>query len=158
MNQTTPPAHVRIAAKAVIIRNDRLLTIRKRQGERVFHTLPGGGQKHGETLAQAVAREVEEEVGARAEALELLHVRDYIAAHHEFADQHGTLHKVELYFRCRLLEPVGSRPQSQPDKRQIGVDWIELARLPEADFWPRALVPILTLQQADAPTYLGDVN
>jgi 8-oxo-dGTP diphosphatase len=146
------------SAKAVIIEDGRLLTLRKRQGEHVFHVLPGGKQEPGETLSEALAREVEEEVGARAEALELLHVRDYVADHHEFAAGQPGLHKVEFYFRARLTEPVGSRPQSHPDRRQIGIDWVELAELEAADLYPRVLVPILTGRRPDAPLYLGDVN
>ncbi len=146
------------SAKAVVIEDGRLLTLRKRRGEHTYHVLPGGTQEPGESLAETVVREVEEEVGARAEVLELLHVRDYVAAHHEFAAQQEGLHEVELYFRCRLTEPVGARPQSHPDKRQIGIDWIELSRLDEADLYPRALVPILTGRRPDAPVYLGDVN
>lgn len=149
---------LKTSAKAVIIEDGRLLTLRKRQGEHVFHVLPGGTQEPGETLAEALAREVEEEVGARAEALELLHVRDYVADHHEFAAHQSGLHKVEFYFRCRLIEPVGTRRQSHPDKRQIGVEWLELAALEGADLYPRLLIPILTGRRPDAPVYLGDVN
>ncbi len=149
---------VSTSAKAVIVEDGRLLTLRKQRGEHVFHVLPGGTQKPGEPLSDALVREVEEETGARAEPLELLHVRDYIADHHEFAADQSGLHKVEFVFRCRLTEPVGTRPQSHPDKRQIGIDWIELSSLSEADFFPRALVPILTGERTDAPVYLGDVN
>jgi 8-oxo-dGTP diphosphatase len=153
-----PESRLTTSAKAVIIEGGRLLTLVKRRGEHTYHVLPGGTQEPGESLAQAVVREVEEEVGARAEVLELLHVRDYVADHHEFAAQSAGLHDVELYFRCRLTEPVGARPQSHPDKRQIGVEWVELSRLAEADLYPRVLVPILTGRRKDAPVYLGDVN
>ena len=148
----------RTGAKAVIIEDGRLLTLRKRQGEHTFHVLPGGTQEPGEPLARTVERELEEEVGVRIEVGELLHVRDYVADNHEFAAEHPGLHKVEFYFRCRLLEPVGSRPQSHPDKRQIGVAWVDLALLEETDFYPRALVPILLGRRTDAPVYLGDAN
>ena len=146
------------SAKAIIIEDGRLLTIRKRHGEHTYYVLPGGTQEPGETLSDTVSREVEEETGARVEAVELLHVRDYVADNHEFAGRHPGLHKVEFYFRCRLLEPPGSRPLSHPDKHQVGVEWIEMARLDEADLWPRVLVPILTGQRPDAPVYLGDAN
>lgn len=148
----------RTAAKAVIIQDGRLLTIRKRQGDHLYYVLPGGTQEPGETLAETAAREIEEETGARAESGELLHVRDYVADHHEFAGQHPGLHKVEFYFRCRLLGPVGSRPPSHPDKRQEGIEWLDLAVLEEADFFPRVLIPILLGRRPDAPVYLGDAN
>ncbi|MFM9147824.1 MAG: hypothetical protein ACKORI_06835, partial [Verrucomicrobiota bacterium] len=39
---------VRIAARAVIIRDGMLLTVRVRTDEGEFLVLPGGGQEHGE--------------------------------------------------------------------------------------------------------------
>ena len=49
----------RTAAKAVIIQDGRLLTIRKRQGDHLYYVLPGGTQEPGETLAETAARAVE---------------------------------------------------------------------------------------------------
>jgi 8-oxo-dGTP diphosphatase len=149
---------LRVSVKAIIIEDGRLLTIRKtgRGGE--SHVAPGGTHVAGETLAAALEREVMEELGARVEVGPLLHVRDYIGPHHEFAEIHAQQHRIEFWFRCRLLEPPGSRQATETDKRQDGIDWVALADLEAADFYPRALVPILRGERPDAPVYLGDVN
>ncbi len=54
---------IRISAKAIIISNDRLLTIKHEQNNEKYFTLPGGGQNHNEDLKSALIRECLEEVG-----------------------------------------------------------------------------------------------
>ena len=66
------PPSVRTAARAVIIRGQDLLVVRVRTEEGEFLVLPGGGQEHGETLTDAVQREVFEESGVRVIAPEYL--------------------------------------------------------------------------------------
>jgi 8-oxo-dGTP diphosphatase len=150
--------YVRTSAKAIIIEDGRLLAIRKRDGADTFYTLPGGTQEHGETLAEAAAREVLEETGARVQVGPLRHVRDYVGAHHEFAERQGHLHRVEFWFECRLLAPPGTQPTTHPDKRQIGIEWIELDRVEDYPLYPRVLAELLAGADRDAPVYLGDVN
>src|SRR4051812_888206 len=94
--------HVRVAAKAIIMREGRLLVTRNVDAEGTFFLLPGGGQEHGESLPEALRREVLEEVGVPVEVNDLVLVRDYIARNHEFA-QEGEVHQLELCFRCTLL-------------------------------------------------------
>lgn len=104
-----------------------LLTVnRDRDGS--FHLLPGGGQHHGETLTDAMVREVLEETGWLVEPGELLLVRDYIGANHQFAAEDGDAHQTELMFRA---EPVRRIPEAAavPDPWQTGVEWVSLAEL-----------------------------
>ena len=59
---------VRRAAKAIIVQEGQLLTVVSKHKDEIFYTLPGGGQKPGETLAEAMAGECLEEVGVRVAA------------------------------------------------------------------------------------------
>jgi ADP-ribose pyrophosphatase YjhB (NUDIX family) len=54
---------IRTSAKAIIISNDRLLTVKYEQNNEKYFTLPGGGQNHNEDLKSALIRECLEEIG-----------------------------------------------------------------------------------------------
>lgn len=149
---------LRNSVKAIIIEHAALLAVRKRGDGGVFYVLPGGTQRPGETLAEALVREVREEVGAAVEVGRLIHVRDYIAGHHEFARQEPGLHRVEFWFECRLLERPGATLQTEPDRRQVGIEWLALRDLAACPLYPRALKDILLGARKDAAVYLGDVN
>ena len=76
---------VRTAARALIVRDGKLLTTLMHDGNGDFYILPGGGQRHGEALAHTVARECREELGVEVEVGALAYVRDYIGRNHDFA-------------------------------------------------------------------------
>lgn len=56
---------MRIRAVAILIENDRVALIERHRSGRHYFTFPGGGVDAGETPAQAVVREMEEETGLR---------------------------------------------------------------------------------------------
>ena len=101
-----PDAHVveRLAARAVIHDDGtgRLLLLRSRHGDLKF---PGGGLDPGESVPQALLRELAEECGViDAEVLqELLRVRELRPAQESGAVFRMTSH----YFRCTLPGQVG---------------------------------------------------
>jgi len=51
---------------AVIVVDGRLLLVRQARGRESYWLLPGGGVRFGETFAEALARELREELGAAA--------------------------------------------------------------------------------------------
>jgi len=150
---------IRTAARAIIIRDGYLLVTKNVDAVGEWYLLPGGGQQHGEDLLSALRRECWEEIGCGVRVGRLRFVRDYIGKNHEFADEDGGEHQVELIFECEL-EP-GQEPGTavEADSMQTGVVWLELAPLPAHRFYPRALIPhLVRLNDADRVVYLGDVN
>jgi ADP-ribose pyrophosphatase YjhB (NUDIX family) len=151
--------HIRTAARALIILDQKILAIKMRDRSGIFYILPGGGQHHGETLREGLQRECLEEIGTDVEVGELLYVREYIGKNHEFRSSHQAFHQVENVFRCTLPNPDSIGIGSELDKKQIGVEWIPLADLPNRRLLPEVIKPYF--QNGDFipnTNYLGDVN
>lgn len=163
-SRATGPTKVRVAAKAVIVNDGHLLTVKVRDlldPDEFYYGLPGGGQQPGENLHDALLRECEEEIGVRVRVGELMFVRDYIGPNHRRAAVDGRFHQVELIFGCSLTpgtraEDVGSGVA--PDERQIGVEWVPISKLSGYNFRPAPLARRLQQPAVTGPVYLGDVD
>src|SRR3954470_12916953 len=101
---------IRNGAKAIIIDDGKLLTIKLEDSKGYWYALPGGGQEPGEPLHAALRRECLEEIGAEIVVADLRFVRDYIGHNHEFAFSDAEAHQVEMMFICHLAE--GANPHS----------------------------------------------
>ena len=86
---------IRNSAKAVIVKDEKLLAIKIQENSGTYYILPGGGQEHGENLHQALIRECKEELGADIEIGDLIFVREYIGKNHELAAYHAHAHQKE---------------------------------------------------------------
>lgn len=150
-------SHIRVAVKAIVMRDGCLLVTRNIAEEDAFFLVPGGGQEHGEPLPVALRREVMEEVGVPVEVHELVLVRDYIARNHEFAHE-GDAHQVELFFRCSLLVDTVPANGPHPDTWQTGVEWLDLTGPEAARLYPKVLQRVLLETGTAGPIYVGDVN
>ena len=60
---------IRNAAKALIIKDDRMLAIKISDGKEEWYIMPGGGQDVEELLPEAACREVAEELGISVNAV-----------------------------------------------------------------------------------------
>lgn len=152
-----PSPRPKIGVKAVIVRDDRLLTVVKRYEEDIVHILPGGSQEQGETLDAALRRECEEEIGATVSVERLLFVREYIGANHEHATSDRDLHIVDIVFACQLPDDYQPHVGPLPDPDQVGVAWLPLDALAQHQLYPAALKEWL-LKPVSAGVYVGDIN
>ncbi len=151
--------NIRNSAKAVIFRDGKLLVIIKRDQEGRYAVLPGGGQKWGETLPEALKRECQEEIGADVKVRKLLFIREYRSDHHEFASISPDLHQVEFYFKCKISRDYEPAQGSHPDNGQREVRWVSLDQLEKVNLYPRSIHTLLAdLKHSDFPVYLGDIN
>jgi len=109
-----------VGVAAVVIENDRVVLVRRGRPPAYGEwSLPGGAVELGETLGEAVVREVEEEVGLQIAVVELVAVLDRI-----FLDTEGQVqyHYTLMDFLCRK---TGGRMRASSDA-------ISCARVPFA--------------------------
>jgi 8-oxo-dGTP diphosphatase len=93
------PAGPILAVSAAIFRDGKVLIVRRARAPALgIYTLPGGGVEVGETLAQAVVREVREETALTIEPVALAGYREAITRDHE---GHVARHFVILPFAAR---------------------------------------------------------
>lgn len=154
------PNILRNSAKAIIIRDERLLVVGIRDHDGEWFILPGGGQNWGETLHDALVRECHEEIGTEVSIGPLRLIREYRGNRHEFAATDGHAHQIEFMFACEV--PADYQPTNghTPDNAQCGVYWLPLVELDRHRLYPSVLRHLLRhgLPTGDAPVYLGDVN
>jgi ADP-ribose pyrophosphatase YjhB (NUDIX family) len=120
------PERPYLAASAAIVRDGKVLVVRRaRAPASGLFTLPGGVVEIGETLAEAVAREVREETGMAIEPVALAGFREAIVRD---ADSRVERHFIILCFasRWRAGEPVLNEELSEAH----WLDPAELAGLP----------------------------
>jgi len=97
----TYPTRPYLAVSAAIVHDGRVLIVRRAQPPAYgLYTLPGGGVELGETLEQAVIREVREETGLEIEPCALAGYRQMIARD---ADGRIERHFVILPFAARWI-------------------------------------------------------
>jgi 8-oxo-dGTP diphosphatase len=115
-----------LAASAAIVRDGKILVVRRaRPPANGLYTLPGGVVEIGETLMEAVAREVREETAIDVEPVALAGFRETIVRD---ADSRIERHFIILCFasRWRAGEPVLNEELSEAR----WLDPAELAGLP----------------------------
>lgn len=141
----------RNSAKAIVLHGGRVLLNRcvSRFGD--YYALPGGGQEQGETLLEAVRREVMEEAGLSVRPMRLSAICEIISENRP----EGLNHKIYFVFLCALddARPV---PPSNRDSYQTGVEWVPLSEVRKVNLFPRAVRDnIMELVGYGETLYLG---
>jgi 8-oxo-dGTP diphosphatase len=143
-------AEPRIRVSALLLWGDGILLCRHDKRGRHVWLLPGGGVHSGETLVDALQREIREEVGIEAPPLEgPIALVDSIAP----ARTLTTKHVVHIIFAGRVegsLEDVSSTDEAVRGHRLFGLDELDSAVLhpPIQRFLQR-------WQSGDPAVYLG---
>jgi len=129
----------RLAVRAILIEQDRILLAHFVDAGGEWYVVPGGGVQHGETIEEAFHRELQEEIGARAEFGAVAFIREIIADRLETTNLPVGFHQVEIFVYGRLLADQTLR-MVLPDASQVGLVWVPLAELHTLPFFPRGLV------------------
>ena len=116
------PTRPFLAVSATIYREGRVLLARRAHAPgRDLFSLPGGVVEAGETLAEAVAREVLEETGLTVEPVQLAGHREVILRD---ADGRVERHFVILSFACRWIAGEAGPSDEVAETRWVAPDEI----------------------------------
>jgi len=111
-----------LAVSAVVVRGEEFLVVRRaRPPMEGLFTLPGGGVECGESLVEAVQREVREETGLAIEPVALAGAREFISRNNAGRVQR---HFVILAFASRWLAG-----EPRPNEELAEARWIRPAGL-----------------------------
>jgi ADP-ribose pyrophosphatase YjhB (NUDIX family) len=106
----------RLTAKAIITKEKKILMVKPRRGYNTGRwALPGGFVGYGEMPEEAVAREVEEEIGVLCQVREFLGVESALGSKTSF--------HWHTFFYAAALKSEDFRPA--PDEIEL-VDWLDL--------------------------------
>jgi len=140
---------IRNSAKALIIKDDKMLATKISDGKEEWYILPGGGQDVEEVLPETVCREVAEEVGLQVKVKDLVFVVEGV---------HGeSFHRVDLVFLCEYIGSI-KNAVLHSDTDQVGYDWLDIRTLNMAPLYPSKMRrQIMNLHEGKAyKVYLGN--
>lgn len=136
-----------VRVTGVVVEDDTILLLDQDTGTGRSWSLPGGKVELGETLAEALVREMREETGIEVEPGRLLYVCDHLPG--------GDTHVVHITFEARRTGGTVGGVLAGADTRPIrGVEFVKITELPSLGFTDR----FVGLVQAGFPragSYMG---
>lgn len=137
----------KVRATGVLIENDSLLLVKQKLANNKNWSLPGGRVEPGETLEQALIREMKEETGLDVEPIRMLYVCDVAAS------GNTVLH---ITFLTRCIGGEITLPTNEFDENPIhDVRFIPIDELTEYGISEK-FVALIRNNFPDAGNYMGD--
>lgn len=136
---------VRLATRAIILRDNRLLIVNAWKGRTHLWCAPGGGVEPHQSLPENLAREVMEETGLSVQV-------GLPCLVNELHDPGGSFHQVDIYFRCTI---VGGNPDgdwTDPEGVVSHRRWVTRAELSRLRVKPDSLAAV-AWRDPGAPVY-----
>ncbi|MDF2587614.1 MAG: hydrolase [Anaerocolumna sp.] len=130
--------HIRVNARGIVIHNNKILL--NQFGDGNYYNIPGGGIESGETVKQAVVREIYEETGLNVTVGDLIYVLEYEPNNCNFI--YGERPSISLVFRCYLNGTDELTKPSIPDVNPNNHDmisepkWVDITNLKNINYIP----------------------
>jgi ADP-ribose pyrophosphatase YjhB (NUDIX family) len=140
--------YVRIRAAAIIVEDGRILLVRHLKDGHEYWLLPGGGVDPGETLKDALCRELREEIDLAIVPGELALISESIAPD-------TSRHMVQLAF---LAERSGNFRVTGFDPRVVGVEWKSIVELAELEMYPAIQHELATAAKTGFPDRVSSLG
>jgi ADP-ribose pyrophosphatase YjhB (NUDIX family) len=135
---------MRVRVTGVVVEDGRILLLNQDTDTGRPWSLPGGKLEAGETLAQALVREMREETGLDIEPGRLLYVCDHVPAE-----------VVHMTFEARRTGGTLGDVMAGADTTPIrGVEFVPVAKLPELGFSER-FAELVTAGFPGTGSYMG---
>ena len=142
---------VRNSAKALVVQDGRILLNRCRSRFGIYYALPGGGQRTGETLTEAIRRELLEETGLAVLPQRLAGVYEQVTRRQSGVPDH----KIYFLFLCQPCPGEMARPTHR-DAYQLSSEWVELGEAVGGRLFPRTVRDnLLRMIYGQGTYYLG---
>lgn len=136
---------IRLATRAIIMNEDKLLIVNAWRGRTHLWCAPGGGAEPHQSLPANLSREVFEETGITVKVGEPCLVN-------EFHDPEGDFHQVDIYFRCEIVSGDLHGEWTDPEGVVSHRRWVTRSELSQFRLKPDSLAAV-AWRDPDAPSY-----
>ena len=149
MNNVGPDGP-RVRVAAIVVQDDEILLVRHVKHGKTYWLLPGGGVKYGETLEEALVREIEEETNLDVVVERPVMMNDSVPP-----DRHR--HVMNICFTARITGGTLQTEDSEVLKEVRFVPIDDVTDLPL--FYPDIRTPLLDAYSRGFPEtlYLGNI-
>ena len=126
---------------AVIIKNNKVLLMKRTKPDVIYWTIPGGEVEEGETNEQALIRESKEELGVDVVMKDLL-----LEMNSQKPESKG---QKEYFYLCEVTDGklgTGRGPEFQNPSLYVGrhdVEWVEIEELKKIDLKPKDISDLI---------------
>ncbi|MDE2019774.1 MAG: NUDIX domain-containing protein [Patescibacteria group bacterium] len=119
---------IRHRVVGIIIKNEKILLLRRFRNNEEYYVFPGGGVEEGETFEGALKREMWEEMSIKIDGAQLLFEFD------QSQEYYGTpLTEKNHYYRIENFEGIptlgGPEKERMNEQNQYHIEWISFAKI-----------------------------